>query len=200
VINGATDQVTASILFGLLSDPTGIAVNPATNTIYVSSSGYSAAEISVIKGTTNTVAAIIPLPAGDYPVALAADPNTNTIAVAASYAGGGGVLMINGATRTVTTEDLLEPQEAVGIDTSTEIYYSEGLGDLNAVNVFQQNTTSAFTFSAGFEIPVIGLSLSAQTGYDNEGQVKYHFFRAGNLCGTNGYPGQIPRRLVAKHT
>jgi len=67
-------------------------------------------------------------------------------------------------------------------------------------STFRKNTTSAFTFSAGFEIPVIGLSLSAQTGYDSAGEVSYHFFRAGNLCGSNGYPGQIPKRIVAKHT
>jgi YVTN family beta-propeller protein len=142
VINGTTNQVTASILFGLPgAGPTGIAVNPATNTIYVSSSGNSAPAVSVINGTTNTVTAIIPLPAGDYPVDLAADPGTNTIAVAAQYGCCGGVLMINGATRTVTTVNLYEPQYAVGIDTSTGIYYAEGIGDLSSVN--------AQTYAAG---------------------------------------------------
>ena len=60
--------------------------------------------------------------------------------------------------------------------------------------------TAAFTFSLGFEIPAIGASLSAQTGYDSEGEVTYHFIHQGNLCGTNAYPGQIPKRLVAEHT
>jgi hypothetical protein len=73
--------------------------------------------------------------------------------------------------------------------------------------IFQQagstahkKTTAAFTFALGFEIPAIGATLSAQTGYDSEGEVTYHFIHQGNLCGTNVYPGQIPKRLVAEHT
>jgi hypothetical protein len=38
---------------------------------------------------------------------------------------------------------------------------------------FRKNTTSAFTFSAGYTIPVINVSLSAQTGHDSQGELTY---------------------------
>ena len=66
-------------------------------------------------------------------------------------------------------------------------------------STFRKNTTSAFTFSAGYTIPVINVTLSAQTGYDSQGELTYSFSRAGQLCGTNALPGQTPKRLVAKH-
>jgi len=67
-----------------------------------------------------------------------------------------------------------------------------------AGSTFTKDSTSAYSFSAGFSIPVLNLTLSAQTGYDSGASVSYHFTRAGHLCGTNAYPGQTPKRLLAR--
>lgn len=60
------------------------------------------------------------------------------------------------------------------------------------------NNSSAVTWSDGLVIPVIGASLSAQTGYDASAQLTYHYAAAGWLCGTGGLPGEHPYQLVAK--
>ena len=63
---------------------------------------------------------------------------------------------------------------------------------------YEKSTTSAFEFSTGYTIPVLGLSLSAQTGYDTDAKTNYHFGQAGYLCGTAAYPAQSSKRLVAQ--
>jgi hypothetical protein len=66
-----------------------------------------------------------------------------------------------------------------------------------AGSTFRKSKTAAFIFSVGYTIPVVNASLSAQTGYDVETDLSYHFGRDGYMCGTNDYPGQTPKRLVA---
>jgi YVTN family beta-propeller protein len=178
VIDGATNKVTATLpLPGLPGGVTDIAVNPATNMIYVSGSNGTTGAVSVINGATNTTTATISLSAGSYAVGLAADPGTNTVAVATQYWPGGGVALINGNTFTVTSVDLLEPQYAVGIDVSTGIYYSEGIGDLNAVNA---HTSAAGQF-ATFPCPLTMQCGAAQNelGVDSALHVIYASFEQG---------------------
>jgi hypothetical protein len=58
------------------------------------------------------------------------------------------------------------------------------------------NKNSAYIFSTGVDITsVLGISLSAETGYDTDTTVAFHV-DSGNhlLCGTNTYPGSYPER------
>jgi YVTN family beta-propeller protein len=55
---------------GVGGDPQGVAVDPATRTVYVANSGFST--VSVINGATNTVTHTITV--GDEPNGVAVDP------------------------------------------------------------------------------------------------------------------------------
>jgi hypothetical protein len=44
---------------------------------------------------------------------------------------------------------------------------------------------------------VIGINLSAQTGYDKDAAVRYHFVHAHQLCGKKDNPGGSPGLVVA---
>jgi hypothetical protein len=87
------------------------------------------------------------------------------------------VALINGDTFTVTSVNLLEPQYAVGIDISTGIYYSEGIGDLNAVNA---HTSAAGQF-ATFPCPLTMQCGAApnELGVDSALHVIYASFEQG---------------------
>jgi YVTN family beta-propeller protein len=71
-------------------NPIGVAVNPATNRIYVTNNADDT--VSVIDGTTNTVIATVDV--GDYPDGIAVNPTTNRIYVA--NAGDNTVSVIDG--------------------------------------------------------------------------------------------------------
>jgi hypothetical protein len=62
---------------------------------------------------------------------------------------------------------------------------------------FVKDTTAAYTWSAGFSIPALGTSLSAQTGYDHSAEITYYFRVKRSLCGTNADPGGPAKLIVA---
>jgi hypothetical protein len=61
---------------------------------------------------------------------------------------------------------------------------------------FIKTDTEAYTFGAAFTIPVIGVTLSAQTGYSTTATVEYSMGLSHYICGTNDYPGGTPSRIV----
>jgi YVTN family beta-propeller protein len=73
--------VTATIPVGTYISPLEVAVNPKTNTAYVTNSHGDT--VSVISGRTNTVTATIPV--HYYPFGIATDPKTNTAYVAGNF-------------------------------------------------------------------------------------------------------------------
>jgi YVTN family beta-propeller protein len=75
VIDVATNAVTATIPVGTY--PAGVAVNPPTDTAYVTN--YNDDTVSVIDVATNAVTATIPV--GNGPVGVAVNPATGTIYV-----------------------------------------------------------------------------------------------------------------------
>jgi YVTN family beta-propeller protein len=78
VVNATTNTVTATIPLGINQlQPNALAIDPATNTIYVAD--YSGI-VTVIDGATNTVVATVPV--GLYPVAVAVNPATHLVYVA----------------------------------------------------------------------------------------------------------------------
>jgi YVTN family beta-propeller protein len=87
VINERTGTVTRTITVG--SFPAGVAVDPASRTVYVANVGDNT--VSVIDGATRMVTATIPVGSPD---GVAADPGTHTAYVA--NVGGNSVSVITG--------------------------------------------------------------------------------------------------------
>ncbi len=93
------------------SGPAGLAVNPATNRIYVSNQMTN--NVSVIDGATNTEIdtdgdpgnGITRIPVGSGPVGVAVNPTTNRIYVNNFSWGSGSVSVIDGATNTEIDTD-----------------------------------------------------------------------------------------------
>ena len=123
VIDGVTNTVTATISVGSGADPYGVAVDQATDSVYVTNS--AASSVSVIDGATNTVTATITVGAALYGVAV--DEATDTVYVAEpnSY----NVAVIDGATNTVTATMTLGTYVypyGVAVDESTNTVYVSG--------------------------------------------------------------------------
>jgi hypothetical protein len=63
---------------------------------------------------------------------------------------------------------------------------------------FSKGNTTAWDFDSGVSIStVIGINLSAQTGYDHDASLYYHFGNQTYLCGRNDDPGGSPGYVVA---
>ena len=75
VIDGSTNAVTTTVTVG--TRPVGVAVDPATDTVYVANADSDT--VSVIDGSTNAVTSIISV--GTYPTGVAVDPTTDTVYV-----------------------------------------------------------------------------------------------------------------------
>ena len=74
----ATAASAASSTVSVGGDPWGVAVNPSTNTVYVTN--FNDNTVSVIDGSNNTVRATVSV--GGYPWGVAVNPSTNTVYVA----------------------------------------------------------------------------------------------------------------------
>jgi YVTN family beta-propeller protein len=88
-MDGATNDRIDRVRVGL--GPTGIAVNPETNTIYVANSGSDT--VSVIGGTNNTK--IRDLSVGDFPFGVAVNPDSSTVYVTNSADGSLSIMNLN---------------------------------------------------------------------------------------------------------
>ena len=155
VINGATNQVTATI--PISAGGYNLAADPATDTVYVTTGNNA---VSVINGATNQVTATIPLAAA--PGAIAADPATNTVYVGT----GNAVSVINGATNQVTATIPLSAAGAIAADPATNTVY---VGTGNAVSVINGATnqvTATVPLSAAGSVAV---DSSADTVYVGTG-------------------------------
>ena len=93
VVNGDTETVTATIPVG--DFPSGLAVDPKTDTIY--SANAQDGTVSVINGKTNTVTATIPV--GNTPIGIAVDTHRN---IYVANDGSNSLSVISGRTNTVT--------------------------------------------------------------------------------------------------
>ena len=84
VINGATNQVAASIPTDPIGRPYDLAVNPNANTIYIANSSCAfgvGGSVTEINGATNQVVATAIHGVGCQPRGVAVNPTTNTIYV-----------------------------------------------------------------------------------------------------------------------
>jgi YVTN family beta-propeller protein len=110
--------------------PGPIAVNPATNTVYVGD--YTNSTVSVINGATNRVTASIPIPG--RPVAVAVDPSTSTLYVSNRYHA---IFVISGATDQITaTINAKGYVPDIDIDPGADLIYAMalGLGEILVIN------------------------------------------------------------------
>jgi YVTN family beta-propeller protein len=97
VIDGATNSVIATITAG--NDPRFVAVNPATNKIYVSNRNTD--NVTVIDGATNTVIKTITLGSGTHPNVIAINTLTNKLYV--NNQAVNSVAVVNGANDSLIT-------------------------------------------------------------------------------------------------
>jgi len=99
-INGPSRAIEATLPLAHPANPSVIAVNSATNTVYVG----DGANILVIDGATDSISGTIALPAGTIAAAVAVDSATNMVYVASTLpVSSGAVIVIDGSTNTVTT-------------------------------------------------------------------------------------------------
>ena len=127
--------VTATIPVG--SRPLGVAVDPATHTVYVTNTWDGT--VSVIDEATRAVTATIPV--GTYPAGVAVDPAAGTVYVT----NGTGVSVIDAATRAVTATIPVGTSPAgVAVDPSTHTVYvaNEGGGTVSVIDAATRAVTA----------------------------------------------------------
>ena len=111
-------------------DPESIAVNPATNRVYVANSGSNS--VTVIDGATNAVVGS-PIPVGVGPIGIAVNPSTNRVYVVNfnSTADHGSVTVVDGSTNAVIGAPVTvgaHPLSAAVNPVINRIYVADGLG------------------------------------------------------------------------
>jgi YVTN family beta-propeller protein/VCBS repeat-containing protein len=140
----AEAQLGTTIPVGSL--PEGIAVNPATNRIYVANRG--SASVSVIDGATNKIAAK-PIDVGPLPTGIAVNPVTNRIYV--TLDGNNAVAVIDGETNAVIGSRISvgKNPESIDVNPMTNRVYVANSGD-NNVTVIDGATNAV----VGLPVPV----------------------------------------------
>ena len=117
------------------SHPHGVAVNPSTNTVYVTN--YSGHSVSVINGSNNHVRSTVTV--GTNPIGVAVNPSTNTVYVTNVF--GDSVSVINGSNNHVkSTVTVGTHPHGVAVNPSTNtVYVTNESG--NSVSVINGSTT-----------------------------------------------------------
>jgi YVTN family beta-propeller protein len=180
VVNGATNRVVGSI--ALSSRPTSVAVNPTSNTIYVSSHDSDPhtflpenGTVSVINGATNSIVGRIDVDGAPNDVAI--HPTTNTIYVSSYYSDphtflpeNGTVSVINGATNSIVGKVSVNsvPTSIAIHPTTNTIYVSSyefdprtpSLPENGTVSVINGTTTNG-TITNGLELKDIHIPFDA---------------------------------------
>jgi YVTN family beta-propeller protein len=121
--------------------PTAVAVNPATNQIYVVN--FSSNNVTVIDGDTNQTTTVA---VGNYPRAVAINPQTNQIYVA-NYLGNS-VTVIDGDTNQTTTVHVRRHPTALAINPQTNQIYVANF-ESNNVTVIDGDTNQTTTVAVG---------------------------------------------------
>jgi YVTN family beta-propeller protein len=131
VVDGGTD---ANQALTVQSAPWSVAVNPATNKIYVANNGEN--NVSIIDGNTNTVTATVD--AGTNPYALAVDASRNLIYV--SNLNSASVTIIDGATNQTNTQPVGTPSspDSLAVNPVLQRVYGAASGQNVEFN-FQSN-------------------------------------------------------------
>ena len=156
----ATAASAASPTVSVGGTPAGVAVNPSTNTVYVTN--FNDNTVSVIDGSNNTVTATVTV--GSTPWGVAVNPSTNTVYVTNSN--DNTVSVIDGSNNTVTaTVSVGSAPYGVAVNPSTNTVYVTNLYD-NTVSVIDgSNNTVTATVSVGGTPPGVAVNPSTNTVY-----------------------------------
>ena len=160
--------VTATIPVG--SNPSGVAVDPVTHTVYVIN--YYGGTVSVIDAATRAVTATVPV--GSNPDAVAVDPAARTVYVTHSLYGGT-VSVIDAATRAVTATIPVGSQPyGVAVDPTAHTVYVANYSD-GTVSVIDAATRAVTaTIPVGSQPYGVAVDPAAGTVYvtnDGDGTV-----------------------------
>jgi YVTN family beta-propeller protein len=171
VIDGATNTVMATVPVG--DGPSGIALNPVTNKIYVSNRGYGGAghTVTVIDGATNATTTV---EVGYNPLELAVNPVSNKIYVTNALSNS--VTEIDGATNVPVTVNVGANPIGIAIDTVRNKVYVANLLS-NTVTVIDGTTHATATVNADVEPRAIAVDTLT-------GQVYVVNFGDGTSAGT----------------
>jgi YVTN family beta-propeller protein len=123
------------------NNPYALAVNPATNRIYIANSASN--NVTVIDGTTNATTTVS---VGTAPAAVAVNPVTNKIYVA--NAGSSSVTVIDGATNATRTVAAGTNPNALAVNALTNRVYVSNSGS-NNVTVIDETSGTASTITSG---------------------------------------------------
>ncbi len=184
---GALTQV-ATIPVG--QNPTGVAVDPATNTVYVTCTGPSP-DLYAINGATNTVAATIPV--GSNPRAVAVNQATDTVYTASQTAGT--ISVIDGATNIVTATIPVAGAYLVAADASGNTVYAAGSGGLSIIDGATNTVTATASLPSGVvAIAVNPASNKLYVAFSDEVEVLQG--SNGKLLTTVSFPYEV-RNVIA---
>lgn len=164
VIDGVTNTRTATISVG--GFPQGIAVNPATNQIYVALFDGLASTVSVIDGDSNTVVTSIAVPGAEY---VAVNAATNRIYVSASN---NTVQVIDGSSNTVTvTISFGDVLEELAVDATRNLVYVAVVGAPPTIGVIDGATNAVvntITVSKGLALAGVAVDPSLNQIYASD--------------------------------
>ena len=156
----ATAASAASSTVSVGGDPWGVAVNPSTNTVYVTN--FYDNTVSVIDGSNNTVTSTVSV--GGYPGGVAVNPSTNTVYVTNSD--DNTVSVIDGSNNTVTaTVSVGSTPYGVAVNPSTNTVYVANNND-NTVSVIDGSTNAVTaTVTVGNSPSAVAVNPSTNTVY-----------------------------------
>jgi YVTN family beta-propeller protein len=142
VIDTANGNAVTNVAVG--TNPRAVAVNPATNTIYVAN--YSDGTVSVVNGLTLATTLVT---VGANPIAIAVNPVLNKVYVAnyGSASGTGNITIIdpvNGNATTAANISNCSKPSSVAVNVNTSFVYTACFGgnELGVVNAASSNSTS----------------------------------------------------------
>jgi len=145
VINAASDTLTTTIT---VYEALQLAVNPATNRVYIAANNPIQGEVTVIDGNTNQVVTNIDISGSDFTNFVSVDPVHNLIYatdVNSTGSPNGVVAVISGATDTVTATITVpgEPQQ-IAVDPATRLLYvaNETLNEVQVINAATNQLTT----------------------------------------------------------
>ena len=140
--------------------PYSVALNPNTNTIYVTN--YNSNNVSVINGATNTVTTTVTV--GTNPYGVTVDPNTDTIYV--TNFNSNNVSVIDGATNTVTTTVSVGTNPyGVAVNPNTDTIYVTNFNSNNVSVIDGATNTVTATISAGTNPVRVAVNPTTNTIY-----------------------------------
>ena len=131
VIDGATLAITTAIPWPNTLTTTGLAINPVTNTIYVTGYLSSSLVVQAMNGATNTITASITDPSSPSYEGLMVNSVTNQVWQVSSPAE-----VIDGATNTITSVTGTSGLTVVmgALNTTTNYAYLAGYGNAYVIN------------------------------------------------------------------